>query len=215
MKPRNRRQPKRPSSRGPPPEQQNVKAVSVWQCAVTTAPRNCYPSCYAEQSYKDNVRSSAVGEQLKQKKSNFQAQHHLPVLDLFWDNFFVRVQLTSLLLISPGLCMTIRLHQSASLYRTPLAVCGRLQTQRVCHALRPMSKEDGILGAEVPSRLQSLGSNTLFGLDFSKTFGWVGPTQSIGWSYFALISIRRQRLRVKSGDRTKRFVSLLPEYITF
>ena len=41
---------------GPPPEQQNVKAVSVWHCAVTTTPRNCCPNCYAEQSHKDNVR---------------------------------------------------------------------------------------------------------------------------------------------------------------
>ena len=54
--------------RGPPPEQQNVKAVSVRHCAATTAPRNCCPNCYAEQSHKDNVRSSAVGKQLKQKK---------------------------------------------------------------------------------------------------------------------------------------------------
>ena len=30
-------------------------------------------------------------------------QHHLHTLDLFWARFFVRVQLTSLLLISPGL----------------------------------------------------------------------------------------------------------------
>ena len=29
--------------------------------------------------------------------------------------------------------------------------------------------------------------------------GWVGLTQSIGWSCFALISIRRQRLRVSQG----------------
>ena len=84
-----------------------IKAVSVRHCAATTAPRSCCPNCYAEQSYKDNVRSSAIGKQLKQKKSNSQAQHHLPGLDLFWDNFFVRVQLTSLLLISPGLCMII------------------------------------------------------------------------------------------------------------
>ena len=32
------------------------------------------------------------------------AQHHHPALDVFWADFFVRVQLTSLLLISPGLC---------------------------------------------------------------------------------------------------------------
>ena len=31
------------------------------------------------------------------------AQHHLPVLDLFWASFFAGVQLTSLLLISAGL----------------------------------------------------------------------------------------------------------------
>ena len=37
-----------------------------------------------EQSYKDNVRSSAAGKQLKQKKSNSQAQLHLPALDLAW-----------------------------------------------------------------------------------------------------------------------------------
>ena len=78
--------------------------MSVRHCAATTAPRNCCPNCYAEQSHKDNVRSSAVGKQLKQKKSNSPAQHHLPALDLFWASFFVRVQLTSLLLISPGLC---------------------------------------------------------------------------------------------------------------
>ena len=58
-----------------------------------------------QNSHKDNVRSSAVGKQLKRKKSNSLslAQHHLPPLDLFWASFFVRVQLTSLLLISPGL----------------------------------------------------------------------------------------------------------------
>ena len=93
--------------RGPPPEQQNVKAVSVRHCAATTAPRNCCPNCYAEQSHRDYVRSSAVGKQLKQKKSNSLslAQHHLPALDLsVCSSFFVRVQLTSLLLVSPGLC---------------------------------------------------------------------------------------------------------------
>ena len=57
-----------------------------------------------EQSHKDNARFSAVGKQLKQKKSNSQARLHLPALDLFWANLFVRVQLTFLLLISPGLC---------------------------------------------------------------------------------------------------------------
>ena len=89
--------------RGPPPEQQDVTAVSVRHCAATTAPRNCCPNCYAEQSHKDNVRSFAVVKQLKQEKSNSVAQHHLPALDLFWASFFLTVQLTSFLLISSGL----------------------------------------------------------------------------------------------------------------
>ena len=75
--------------------------------AVPTAMQNrVTKTCYAEQSHKDNVRSSAVGKQLKQKKfySVSIARHHLPTLDLFWASFFLRVQLTSLLLISPGLC---------------------------------------------------------------------------------------------------------------
>ena len=55
--------------------------MSVRHCAATTAPCNCWPNCYAEQSHKDNVRSSAVGKQLKQKKSNSQALLHLPALD--------------------------------------------------------------------------------------------------------------------------------------
>ena len=62
--------------------------------AVLTAMQN---------SHKDNGRSSAVMKQLKQKKSNPQAQLHLPALDLFWASLFLRVELTSLLLISPGL----------------------------------------------------------------------------------------------------------------
>ena len=43
------------------------------------------------------------------------------------------------------------------------------------------------------------GPTHFFGPDFSYTGGWVGPTLSIGWSCFALISIRRQRLRVSEG----------------
>ena len=37
-----------------------------------------------QDSHIDKVRSSAVGKQLKQKKSNLQGQLHLPTLDLFW-----------------------------------------------------------------------------------------------------------------------------------
>ena len=66
--------------------------------AVPTAMQNSY-----------NVRSPAVGKQLKQKSSSLSiAQHHLPAFDLFWASFFLRVQLTSLLLISPGLLQAAR-----------------------------------------------------------------------------------------------------------
>ena len=67
------------------PEQRNVKAVSVWHCAATTAPLSCCPSCYAKLSHKDNVCSSTIGKQMKQKKSSSLAKHHLPALDLFWE----------------------------------------------------------------------------------------------------------------------------------
>ena len=43
-----------------------------------------------------NVRCSAVGKQLMQKKFNFQAQLHLPTLDLFWANPRVRHHLPPL-----------------------------------------------------------------------------------------------------------------------
>ena len=82
------------------------------EIAVPTAMQN---------SHKDNVRSSAIGKQLKQKKSNSLslAQHHLSALNFFWASFFVRVQLTSLFLISPGLCSMDCVHSN---YCTLLAV---------------------------------------------------------------------------------------------
>ena len=101
--------------------------MSVRHCAATTAPRNCCPNCYAEQSHKDDVPSSAVGKQLKQKKSNSLVQLHLPALDLFWANFFVRVQLTSLLWISPGLSSCNVLCGLAPW--SFIIVSGRLQTE--------------------------------------------------------------------------------------
>ena len=48
--------------------------------------------------------------------ANLRVQHHLPPLDLA-SNFFVRVQLTSLLLISPGLCAFVRTESA------PLNIC--------------------------------------------------------------------------------------------
>ena len=112
VKPRNGRQPGRP--RLPWTAAGTTGCLgSVRPRAATTAPSNCCPNCYAKQSHKDNVRSSAVGKQLKQKKSSSLsvAQHHLPVLDLFWASFSLRVQLTSLLLISPGLFLSLRSQQ--------------------------------------------------------------------------------------------------------
>ena len=50
--------------RGPPPEQQNVKAVSARHCAATSVPRNYCPYTAVRNSHEDNVRSSAVGKQL-------------------------------------------------------------------------------------------------------------------------------------------------------
>ena len=66
--------------RGQPPEQQNVMAVFVQHCTATTTPHSCCPNCYAEQSHKYSLCSSAVGKQLKQNKCNSLAQLHLPAL---------------------------------------------------------------------------------------------------------------------------------------
>ena len=44
-----------------------VKAAGPRQCEAASVPRNCCFNCSAEQSHKDNVRSTAVEEQLKQK----------------------------------------------------------------------------------------------------------------------------------------------------
>ena len=41
--------PKDQGCRGPPPEQQDVKAVSARHCAITIETRNFRPNCYAEQ----------------------------------------------------------------------------------------------------------------------------------------------------------------------
>ena len=46
----------------------SVKAVSPCHCAATSAPRNCCFNCRAGQSHKDNVRCTAVEEQLEAKE---------------------------------------------------------------------------------------------------------------------------------------------------
>ena len=83
--------------------------MSARHCAVTmhrTTQLLSQSLCGTESRHKDNARSSAIGKQVKQKKSNYisLAQHHLPALGLFWASFFLRVQLTALLLVSHGFC---------------------------------------------------------------------------------------------------------------
>ena len=62
---------------------------------------------------------------------------------------------------------------TALLYIVLLALCGRLQTQRVGRALHPVSGEDGILVAEVPRGVQHASSARLL-LD-----GWLGWPEPI------------------------------------
>ena len=95
--------------------------MSPRHCVATSVLRNyCCFNCSAEQSHKDTVCSTTVAEQLKQKKYNFLSLAPPPSswsllgslegpapLDLTWtrkwkSNVFVRVQLTSLFLISAG-----------------------------------------------------------------------------------------------------------------
>ena len=67
-----------------------LRQCPLRHCAATSVPRNYCLNCCEEKSHKDNVRSSAAGKQLMQKKSNCQAQLHLPTLDLFWANLKVQ-----------------------------------------------------------------------------------------------------------------------------
>ena len=57
----------------------------------------------------------------KRSPALFLAQHHLPALDLFWASFFVRVQFTSLLLISPGLVNKLSLLSHVERLKLPSA----------------------------------------------------------------------------------------------
>ena len=98
--------------RGPPPEQ--------WKCwggvpsplpsDLCTAQLLFQLLCLGRSSHKDNVRCTAVDEQLGQLEASrsptFAAQFHLPTHDLFWANLKVQLHLPPLrsldLLISPG-----------------------------------------------------------------------------------------------------------------
>ena len=64
-----------------------AQQLVYYAIAVSTAVRN---------SHKDNVRSSAVEKQLKQKKSDFQDQLHLHTVDLLRANLRVQHHLAPL-----------------------------------------------------------------------------------------------------------------------
>ena len=73
-------------------------------------------------------------------------------------------------------------HSLVSVYNTALlyivlALCGRLQTQRVCRALHPVSGEDGILVAEVPRGVQHASSART---SPRRVVGLARPNQSAG-----------------------------------
>ena len=65
----------------------SVKAVSSRHCAATSALRNCCFNCRAGQNHKDNVRCTAVEEQLACHLfwANLRVQLHLRPLDLAWN----------------------------------------------------------------------------------------------------------------------------------
>ena len=105
-------------------------------------------------------------------------------------------------------------HSPVFIYNTTLlhillTLCGHLQTQRVCRALHPVSGEDGILVAEVPRGVQHASSART---SPRRVVGLARPNQSAGR---ALISIRRQRLRVNQGIEINFVLFLSPEYIAF
>ena len=60
------------------------------------------------------------------------------------------------------------IYNTTLLYIVLLALCGHLQTQRLCRALHPVSGEDGILVAEVLHGVQHASS------------AWTSPRQVVG-----------------------------------
>ena len=72
--------------------------------------------------------------------------------------------------VSVSVCLSL-------LYMVLLALCGHLQTQRVCRALHPMSGEDGILVTEVPRGVQHASSART---SPRRVVGLAQPNQSTG-----------------------------------
>ena len=73
-------------------------------------------------------------------------------------------------------------HSPVSIYNTALlyivlALCGHLQTQRVCRALHPVSGEDEIIVAEVSRRVQHASSART---STRRVVGLARPIQSAG-----------------------------------
>ena len=66
-----------------------IKAVSARHCAATSALRSCCPNCCARTESQLTTISVAPPLGNNRKKSNFQAELHLPTLDLFWANLRV------------------------------------------------------------------------------------------------------------------------------
>ena len=95
------------------------------------------------------------------------------------------------------------IYNTALLYKILVALCGHLQTQRVCRALHPVLGEDGILVAEVPHGVQHA------------SLARTSPRWVVGLTCFALISIRSQRLGVNQGIEVNFILFLSPEYIVF
>ena len=69
------------------------------------------------------------------------------------------------------------IYNTVLLYIVLLALCGHLQTQRVCRALHPVSGEDGILVADVPRGVQHASSART---SPRRVVGLARPNQSAG-----------------------------------
>ena len=84
------------------------QAPSIWQCPSGIALRPQHHAIAVPTTMQNRVTKTMsvvppLGNNWSRRSPTLSliAQHHLPALDLFWASYFLRVQLTSLLLISP------------------------------------------------------------------------------------------------------------------
>ena len=106
----------------------------------------------------------------------------LPVLStIFHSKIFSTIPLFYSSLLTAYFYLTshspVFIYNTALLYIVLLALCGHLQTQRVCRALHPVSGEDGILVAEVPRGVQHASSART---SPRQVVGLARPNQSAG-----------------------------------